>query len=664
MSASVVGPGRTDGTGVADERAAEETYRRVLHRDDAHRLPVAHGRGRPSRGGRGRNGDELIGRVKLDRYSDLVNGTEFYIGHRYCDEAGLVVFSWTTEIACTFYQGTRHHEHCDHVAIRRTLRRDAGKIVACDDEPIIGGTAGFTGPGLRVAGSRRRALPSPRASTEPPVPAIGGPTRSTPEPVRPRADNASRFPERRPASSPTSGSAPVVLRAEAAVRAAMASPRRRHLSSVLATLQSDQYRIVTAAPDASSIVQGPPGTGKTIVAAHRAAFLVDDDEGKRFRACRRVLVVGPTRQYIEHVHPAIAELVADVRTVRTASLDTIMLYLRGIDVPVDDTLAEEKGDVDPDILVLAERAEQMLRETGQLPESIAHADAVERIYESLRVNDVAGQPIVSVLAWELYLSQLPAFGSAVAARRLLGVLAACAVAVRGVVVGRYQHIVVDEAQDVTGLEWALLRRLSAGGWTLLGDGAQRRSDYSCPTWADVRDAIEVPTAGLETLTVGYRTTMQIMSYASRLLPVAERSMQSLQRDGSRPRQVRCTSRTLPVNVVREAEDLLEAHPNGTVAIIGMRPSDITVALRNRGFLADSRHPDRVRKAGREIRVLHPHQARGLEFDGVVVVEPGAFPPRQDRHGLLYTSLTRANRALTVVHSKGLPSELCGRGTVR
>ncbi len=58
-----------------------------------------------------------------------------------------------------------------------------------------------------------------------------------------------------------------------------------------------------------------------------------------------------------------------------------------------------------------------------------------------------------------------------------------------------------------------------------------------------------------------------------------------------------------------------------------------------------------------MRVLRPEEARGLEFDAVVVVEPSDFPEKVGRHGTLYTSLTRANQELVVVHSKPLPQQL-------
>ncbi len=61
-----------------------------------------------------------------------------------------------------------------------------------------------------------------------------------------------------------------------------------------------------------------------------------------------------------------------------------------------------------------------------------------------------------------------------------------------------------------------------------------------------------------------------------------------------------------------------------------------------------------------LRIIRAVQARGLEFDGVVVVEPTEFQQNVGRHGSLYTSLTRADKKLVVVHSKALPKELKGR----
>ena len=56
-------------------------------------------------------------------------------------------------------------------------------------------------------------------------------------------------------------------------------------------------------------------------------------------------------------------------------------------------------------------------------------------------------------------------------------------------------------------------------------------------------------------------------------------------------------------------------------------------------------------------VLSINEARGLEFDAVLVIEPSQFPENVGRQGPLYTALTRANRELAVLHSKPLPEKL-------
>jgi DNA helicase IV len=56
-----------------------------------------------------------------------------------------------------------------------------------------------------------------------------------------------------------------------------------------------------------------------------------------------------------------------------------------------------------------------------------------------------------------------------------------------------------------------------------------------------------------------------------------------------------------------------------------------------------------------VRVLSPDDARGLEFDAVLVIEPADFPRHHDHDGALYTSLTRANKELSIVHAKPPPA---------
>jgi hypothetical protein len=98
-------------------------------------------------------------------------------------------------------------------------------------------------------------------------------------------------------------------------------------------------------------------------------------------------------------------------------------------------------------------------------------------------------------------------------------------------------------------------------------------------------------------------------------------------------------------VVSQIDRLIAAHPGGSIAVITTLSGPITVE-----------QPDGPERPN--VVVLGPNQARGLEFDAAIVVEPDDFPVNDHRrHGLLYTALTRPNKELVVVHSKDLPLQL-------
>ena len=88
------------------------------------------------------------------------------------------------------------------------------------------------------------------------------------------------------------------------------------MRDIVATIQADQYRLITAEPDGAMIVQGGPGTGKTAVGLHRASWLL---YGHRRELGRRgVLVVGPNptfMDYVSHVLPALGEDAVEQRAV-------------------------------------------------------------------------------------------------------------------------------------------------------------------------------------------------------------------------------------------------------------------------------------------------------------------------------------------------------------
>jgi DNA helicase IV len=92
--------------------------------------------------------------------------------------------------------------------------------------------------------------------------------------------------------------------------------RDAHMRDIVATIQADQYRLITHDPDSVLVIQGGPGTGKTAVGLHRASWLIFTLRERLQR--RGVLVVGPNRtfmEYVSHVLPALGEDSVEQRAV-------------------------------------------------------------------------------------------------------------------------------------------------------------------------------------------------------------------------------------------------------------------------------------------------------------------------------------------------------------
>src|SRR5207248_2492149 len=84
--------------------------------------------------------------------------------------------------------------------------------------------------------------------------------------------------------------------------------RDEHMRDIVATIQADQYRLITREPAGVLVVQGGPGTGKTAVGLHRASWLLYTYRRELERS--GVLVVGPNpifMDYISHVLPMLGE---------------------------------------------------------------------------------------------------------------------------------------------------------------------------------------------------------------------------------------------------------------------------------------------------------------------------------------------------------------------
>jgi hypothetical protein len=233
------------------------------------------------------------------------------------------------------------------------------------------------------------------------------------------------------------------------------------------------------------------------------------------------------------------------------------------------------------------------------------------------------------------------------------------------------HVVADEAQDLSPMEIrALGRRCSTGAATVLGDIAQGTTPWSATSWPALLSHLGKPDAAVRELDVGYRVPRQILDFASQLLPAIApglRPASSLRADPSALSIVAVAAGELGGRVVAACAAALGTP--GSIAVICADPQvdEVSQALRAAGLaFSVLGSPGSVGSAGEasaagdgeRLSVVPVTLAKGLEFDQVVLVEPGRIATGEV-HGLrrLYVALTRAVSRLVVLHSEPLPSAL-------
>jgi len=222
----------------------------------------------------------------------------------------------------------------------------------------------------------------------------------------------------------------------------------------------------------------------------------------------------------------------------------------------------------------------------------------------------------------------------------------------------YGHVLVDEAQDLTAMQWRMLaRRCPSGSMTLVGDFGQASRPGALSSWDDVLANVNVRVPPHRVvLSVNYRTPAEIMELANRLLPVAAPGVEAarpVRHSGAAP-TIEMVGADRLVTAAASAARASSAQ-GGTVAVISALElhDEIAGLLRDRGAVADS-----IEAIDAPIAVLTALDAKGLEFDHVIVVEPARLVT-SDAAGLrlLYVVLTRATRELVVLHSEPLPEAL-------
>jgi len=515
---------------------------------------------------------------------------------------------------------------------------------------------------------------------------------------------------------------------------ALTARRTGRMGEVVSTLQAEQDAVIRSPHRGVTVVEGGPGTGKTVVALHRAAYVLAMFDEARADG---VLVLGPNARFLDHISDVLPSLgendvvlstptallgaalagslrraaggavpaatarahrrlgstrqavrIADAVRSHQAPGGTLTVVIDGDRITLDErTLAEVRAaaqasdlphnharDLFRELVADALADEVQLRARvflarmdedmevltggvdveGAVAADLArlgfaadeggvygHRAAVAELDPAALRGALVDDPAVDAAVERAWPRLTP--GAVVAelepgARRWtdahLPLLDEAADLLDGPPARTFGHVVVDEAQELTPMQWrAVLRRCPARSMTVVGDLAQAGPAAVATTWRQALGEV-ARHADVRTLTVCYRTTAQVLAEAEPLLAAIapEQPRSRALRAGPEPRH-RLAAGTL-ADAVRD-EAAREAAAGGLVGVVV--PDAFAEALG--GVLADLA----------DVRVIPVSQVRGLEFDAAVVVDPaGIRAGRESGERDLYVALTRPTSRLVVV----------------
>ncbi|MDY3049043.1 MAG: AAA family ATPase [Rothia sp. (in: high G+C Gram-positive bacteria)] len=223
----------------------------------------------------------------------------------------------------------------------------------------------------------------------------------------------------------------------------------------------------------------------------------------------------------------------------------------------------------------------------------------------------------------------------------------------------YGHVVVDEAQELSPMQWRLLmRRCPMKSFTIVGDIAQASSAAASTSWAQALEPFVGDRFSLEELTVNYRTPAQISDAAVAVARAAglEISAPRAVREGRWAPSLRLVGKEgLYPALVQTVNQELAQGGGGLIGVIvsqeGYREAVLALAKEHRGKLGTS-----ASALEHQLLVLTPWEAKGLEFDTVIILEPADLVQAANGSvGDLYVSMTRPTQRLYLLASEQVPA---------
>ncbi len=319
------------------------------------------------------------------------------------------------------------------------------------------------------------------------------------------------------------------------------------------------------------------------------------------------------------------------------------------DVPLLDEAAELLGEAES---ALQSRTAAAAAETAVLQENAEYMKSVimeEREQDSERIT---------LMPWEV--EQF--IGQAAHRNRVRDPLATIVERAYGDRTWQFAHVIVDEAQELSAMEWrTLMRRCPRRSMTLVGDMAQTGSEAGTGSWAEILDRYAPKRWRTEELTVNYRTPAEIMAVAADVLAAIDPLLippKSVRETRNQPWVRQALPEEFAKALVEEVAAAQEEIGEGRLAVIvpTSRYDELTTLLD--AELSGIAYGTKPSVLDSTTVVLDVSQSKGLEFDSVMIADPAAIITDSTR-GMsdLYVAVTRATTHLGVVTSGEVPGVL-------
>ena len=215
----------------------------------------------------------------------------------------------------------------------------------------------------------------------------------------------------------------------------------------------------------------------------------------------------------------------------------------------------------------------------------------------------------------------------------------------------YGHVIVDEAQELSAMQWrALARRCPALSFTVVGDVNQTASPSGATSWSEALTPVFGSRFRESHLTICYRTPREVIDLTPPVLAAAGSTVEppeAARSNGIMPRRVEAAPGALVETARAFVAELAASYSDGQVAVIwpdGSAPTQPSP-------------PPRSLHNPAEIVEVTASQAKGLEFDAVVLVDPQRIVAGERGWNTLYVALTRCTQELVVVSAEPWLPEL-------